>query len=74
MQKLTDDQVTVDMVIQTKKRFPTFNACSFDKGFHSQQNQIDLKEQLELAVLPRKGKLSKQAQQEEKAEQRCPYD
>jgi hypothetical protein len=68
MQKLTDDQVTVDMVIQTKKRFPTFNACSFDKGFHSQQNQIDLKEQLELAVLPRKGKLSKQAQQEEKAE------
>lgn len=62
MEKQTDDQVTVSMVTQAKKRFPTLNACSFDKGFHSQENQLALKEQLELVALPRKGKLSQQAQ------------
>ena len=67
MQQQTDDQVTLEMVTQAKKRFPLLNACSFDKGFHSPANQIALKEQLELVVLPRKGKLSKQAQAEEQA-------
>jgi nitroreductase len=42
--------------------------CSFDKGFHSKDNQAALKEMLDLAVLPRKGKLRKQARQEERAE------
>lgn len=67
MQHQTDDQVTLEMVAEAKKRFPTLNACSFDKGFHSKANQIALKEQLELVALPRKGKLSQQAQQEEQA-------
>ena len=62
MEKQTDDQVTVPMVTQAKKRFPELNACSFDKGFHSQENQRTLKGQLELVALPRKGKLSQQAQ------------
>lgn len=62
MEKQTDDQVTVSMVTQAKKRFPTLNACSFDQGFHSQENQRALKEQLELVALPRKGRLSQQAQ------------
>src|SRR5450830_1360814 len=47
--------------------FPSLNACSFDKGFHSKVNQIALKDQLELVALPRKGKLSKQTQEEEQA-------
>jgi len=68
MQKQTDDQVTVAMVTQAQKRFPSLNACSFDKGFHSPANQIALKEHLDLVVLPRKGRLSKQAQEEEQAE------
>ena len=62
MEKKTDDQVTVSMVTEAKKRFPTLNACSFDKGFHSPENQVALKEQLELVALPRKDKLSQQAQ------------
>jgi IS5 family transposase len=69
MQQLTDDQVAQEMVIDAKKRFPKLNACSFDKGFHSKDNQTGLKEQLELVVLPRKGKLSKQAQEQERAEE-----
>lgn len=68
MEKQTDDQVTISMVADAKKRFPNLNACSFDKGFHSPENQIALKEQLEQVVLPRKGKLSQQAQSAEQTE------
>lgn len=67
MQQQTDDQVTLEMVTQARTRFPLLNACSFDKGFHSPTNQLALKAQLKLVVLPRKGKLSKQAQAEEQA-------
>jgi len=67
MEKKTDDQVTVSMVTEAKKRFPNLNACSFDKGFHSPENQLALKEQLELVALPRKGKLSQQAQAAEQS-------
>lgn len=55
MEKTTDDQVAVPMVVQAKKRFPKLNACSFDKGFHSSSNLIALKEHIELVALPRKG-------------------
>ena len=56
------------MVEEAKKRFQNLNACSFDKGFHSQANQIALKEQLAQVALPRKGKLSQQAQAAEQSE------
>jgi len=68
MQKQTDDQVAVAMVTQAQQHFPDLKACSFDKGFHSPANQIALKEHLELVALPRKGRLSQQAQEEESAE------
>lgn len=68
MEKQTDDQVAVAMVADAKKRFPHLNACSFDKGFHSPANQAALREQLEQVVLPRKGKLSQQAQAAEQTE------
>lgn len=68
MQKKTDDQVAVSMVGEAKKRFPSLNACSFDKGFHSPENQVILKEQLEQVVLPRKGKLSQLARAAEQTE------
>ena len=67
MQQLSDDQVALEMVEQAKKRFPSLAVCSFDKGFHNKANQEALKEQLELVVLPRKGKLSRQAKQSESA-------
>ena len=50
------------MVKQAQQRFPDLRVCSFDKGFHSPANQRALQEQLQLAVLPRKGKLSPAAQ------------
>jgi len=70
MEKKTDDQVAVPIVGEAKKRFPSLNACSFDKGFHSPENQVVLKGQLEQVVLPRKGKLSQPARA---AEQTGPF-
>jgi len=46
------------MVAEAKQRFPHLTLCSFDKGFHSPQNQIDLKAELSTVVLPKKGRLS----------------
>lgn len=68
MEKKTDDQVAVSMVGEAKKRFPSLSACSFDKGFHSPENQTVLKEQLEQVVLPRKGKLSQLSSAAEQTE------
>ena len=68
MQQKTDDQVAVSMVEEAKKRFPRLSACSFDKGFHSTDNQDQLKEHLDLVALPRKGKLSQAAQAEQQSE------
>ena len=62
MQQQTDDQVTLSMVTETKQRFPSLAACSFDKGFHSAANQSGLPDYLTLVALPRKGTLSKSAQ------------
>lgn len=59
MEKTTDDKVAVQIVEETKARFPMVKAVSMDKGFHSKQNQLDLKDHLETIVLPKKGKWSK---------------
>ena len=58
MQKETDSNVAVKIVEIAKKDFPTIESCSFDKGFHSPQNQTDLANILESVYLPKKGKLS----------------
>lgn len=67
MQKQTDDSVAVSMVSEAQRRFPALSACSFDKGFHSPQNQTALNDLLEQVTLPRKGKLSKQARLDEES-------
>jgi IS5 family transposase len=58
MENETDDKVAVTMIAQAKERFPRLTLCSFDKGFHTPQNQIDLKKELTSVVLPKKGRLS----------------
>lgn len=69
MDNKTDDKVAVLMVRETKRRFPNFDQCSYDKGFHSKENQSELKEEIKTVVLPRKGKLSKAAKAEEQTEE-----
>jgi len=68
MEKQTDEQVAIAMVEGAEKNFGKLGSVSFDKGFHSKNNQETLKGKLELLVLPRKGKLSKAAQEMESEE------
>jgi len=68
MEKQTDDQVAVLMVSETKERFNGFSSCSFDKGFHSPDNQTKLREILDVVALPRKGKRSQKIQDLESSE------
>lgn len=69
MEKKTDDQVAVEMVDETKKRFPNLSTCSFDKGFHSPENQIELQKKLDVVALKRKGRLSQQARAIEESDE-----
>ena len=68
MEKKTDGHVAVSMVVEAQQRFPALHACSFDKGFHSPANQLELKNHLDQVVLPRKGKPSPQAQAVEQSD------
>ena len=68
MQNQTDDQIAIEMVDTGKEKFPRIESCSFDKGFHSPNNQEGLKQRLENVVLPRKGKLSAKNREIENSE------
>ncbi len=58
MEKQTDDAIAVEMVTESRKRFPELAVASFDKGFHSKANQTELKNHLEQVILPKKGRLN----------------
>jgi len=65
MEKQTDDKIAVAIVKETQTLFPSFKACSFDKGFHSPANQTELKALLEQVTLPKKGKWSSKDEERE---------
>jgi len=58
MRKRTDSEIAIEIIRETKDKYPTFSQCSFDKGFHSPENQEILSTIIERVVLPKKGKLS----------------
>jgi hypothetical protein len=57
MTKETDDKAAVPFITNVKKLYPQLSSCSFDKGFHSPDNQEKLGLLLDKVILPRKGKL-----------------
>ncbi len=67
MEHETDDKVTVKMVDDSQKKFAHLRVVSFDKGFHSPDNQEQLKDMLTTVALPRKGRLSQVAKQLEQS-------
>jgi IS5 family transposase len=69
MQQQTDDKVAVAMVQEAKDRFENLVSCSFDKGFHSPDNQRELANILDYVILPKKGRLSAQDKQIEHSEE-----
>jgi transposase, IS5 family len=58
MEGITDDAIAVRIVEETKQRFGTLRSVSMDKGFHCKDNQVKLKEIVNVVVIPRKGRLS----------------
>jgi hypothetical protein len=56
MQKEADNQIAIDIISETQARYPRLTACSFDKGFHSPENQRELAKKLDQVVLPKKGR------------------
>lgn len=66
MENETDNQIAVSVVRDTRNRFPELSTCSFDKGFHSPENQRQLGSLLDRVILPGKGKLSAERSRIEK--------
>ncbi len=56
------DQIAVPFIKEVRDRFPPLNECSFDKGFYSLPNQMELATLLEMVVLPREKQNRKAAQ------------
>jgi len=69
MENKTDDSVAIDIVKESQTRFSNLNVVSMDKGFHSPDNQKELREMLDRIVLPKKGRLSEADKEREYAEE-----
>ena len=54
----SDTEVAVPIIDAAQEVFPSFNACSFDRGFHSKKNREQLDARLAVSALPKKGKLN----------------
>lgn len=59
MERQTDNEIAVDLIAQTQARYPNLRVCSFNKGFHSPENQVELRKKLDHVVLPKKGRCNK---------------
>lgn len=69
IQNQTDEKYAVEIIQGTKKIFPNLKVCSFDKGFYTPTNREKLSEELDLVVLPKKGRLSKKDSEIESQEE-----
>jgi hypothetical protein len=58
MEDSTDDSVAVLITQETKQRFANLKSGSFDRGFYSPENKIQLNNILDFVILPKKGRLS----------------
>jgi IS5 family transposase len=67
MEQETDEQIAVEIIKETKAQFKNLRSCSFDKGFHSPENQQKLSAILDFCVLPKKGNLDKTQRERETA-------
>ena len=65
----SDVDVGAELIADTQADYPDLKRCSFDKGYHSKGARKALDRLLELVAMPRKGKLSKAAKEEESEEE-----
>ncbi len=69
VEQQTDEKVAVAMAQSTKERFTNLVGCSFDKGFYSPTNKMDLGKILDYVILPKKGRLSAKDKEIEHSEE-----
>ena len=62
-----DVDVAVPLIESCQAAYPDLAVCSFDRGFHSPSNRKRLDELLDLAALPKKGRLNAADQERETA-------
>ena len=65
----SDVDVGPEITADTQAEYPDLKQCSFDKGYHSRGARTLLEALLDLVAMPRKGKLSKAAKEEESEEE-----
>ena len=53
------------MIREAQNKYPQLSACSFDKGFHSPENQQALTELLDYVILPKKGRCNNKEQEKD---------
>ena len=56
MYNQTDDKIAVKILEDTIEMFPNINSVSFDRGFHSKENQESCKKLVDKLGMPKKGK------------------
>lgn len=64
MAKEQDVDVAIPIIQKIKENYGEIYSASFDRGYHSPFNQIELEKLVTKVVLPTKGKISKEAQKE----------
>ena len=67
-QYFENPRTAVPLVKDAQARFPALRQCSFDRGYHSPENQKKLGELLEWVVLPVKGRGSQESRAYEATE------
>jgi hypothetical protein len=64
----SDTDIAVSIINETQALYPDLRVCSFDRGFHSPDNRVQLDAMLDLNALPRKGRLSVAEREREQAQ------
>ena len=65
----TDEQLALRIARETKACFPGLEGMSFDKGYHSPENQRELPHLVPQVTLPKKGRLNAKEQEREQSPQ-----
>lgn len=69
MEQEGDKEIALPFIKEVKRLYKNVESCSFDKGFHSPDNQRELKKLLSCCVLPKKGRLNEAERKREESEE-----
>lgn len=73
MERETDDQIAVAVLVEAKKKFPGIIAASFDRGFYTPANKEELSRLVDKLCMPRKGRPAPEESEAEFIAARCAH-